>query len=49
MAGGGQQDSDQTVVSQTMCTLGKIVEGRRDTGLTTYCFFPDVQKAHDAI
>ena len=28
-------------------TLGKIIHGRKDAGLTPYCFFPDVQKAYD--
>ena len=27
--------------------LGKIIPGRKDAGLTTYCFFLDVQKAYD--
>ena len=26
-------------------TLGKIIQGRKDAGLMTYCFFLDVQKA----
>ena len=30
-------------------TLGKIIQGRKDAGLTTYCFFPDVQKACDTV
>ena len=30
-------------------TLGKIVQGRKDAGRTTYCFFLDVQKAHDTV
>ena len=30
-------------------TLGKITHGRKDAGLTTYCFFLDVQKAYDTV
>ena len=30
-------------------TLSKIIQGRKDTGRTTYCFFLDVQKAHDTV
>ena len=30
-------------------TLRKIIQGRKDAGLTTYCFFLDVQKAYDAV
>ena len=30
-------------------TLGKIIGGRKDAGLTTYCFFLDVQKAYDTV
>ena len=30
-------------------TLGKIIQGRKDPGLTTYCFFLDVQKAYDTV
>ena len=30
-------------------TLGKIIQGRKDAGLTTYCFFLDVQKAYDTV
>ena len=29
--------------------LGKIFQGRKDAGLTTYCFFLDVQKAYDTV
>ena len=29
-------------------TLGKIIQGRKDAGLTTYCFL-DVQKAYDTV
>ena len=32
-----------------MYTLGKIIQGRKDAGLTTYCFFLDVQKAYDTV
>ena len=28
-------------------TLGTIIQGRKDAGRTTYCFFLDVQKAYD--
>ena len=27
--------------------IRKIIQGRKDAGLTTYCFFLDVQKAYD--
>ena len=30
-------------------TLGQIIQGRKDAGLTTYCFFLDVQKAYDTV
>ena len=30
-------------------TLGKIIQGREDARLTTYCFFLDVQKAYDTV
>ena len=33
-------------------TLGKIIQGRKDAGLTTYCLyclFLDVRKAYDAV
>ena len=30
-------------------TLGKIIQGRKDAGLTTYCLFLDVQKAYDSM
>ena len=30
-------------------TLGKIIQGRKDAGLTTYCFFLDVQKAYGTL
>ena len=30
-------------------TLGKIIQDRRDAGLTTYCFFLDVQKAYNTV
>ena len=30
-------------------TLGKIIQGRKDAGRTTYCFFLDVQKAYDTV
>ena len=30
-------------------TLGKIIQGRKDGGLATYCFFLDVQKAYDKV
>ena len=30
-------------------TLGKIIQGRKDAGLKTYCFFLDVQKAYDTV
>ena len=29
-------------------TSGNIIQGRKDAGLTTYCFFLDVQKAYDS-
>ena len=32
-----------------MYTLGKIIQGKKDTGLTTYCFFLGVQKAYDTV
>ena len=32
-----------------MYTLGKIIQCRKDAGLTTYCFFLDVQKAYDTL
>ena len=32
-----------------MYTLGKTIQGRKDTGRTTYRFFLDVQKAHDTV
>ena len=32
-----------------MYTLGKIIQGRKDAGLMTYCFFLDVQKAYYAV
>ena len=28
-------------------TLGKMIQGRKDAGRTTYCFFLDVQKAYN--
>jgi len=30
-------------------TLGKIVQGRKDAGLPTYCFFLAVQKAYGKV
>ena len=30
-------------------TLGKIIQGRKDAGLPTYCFFLDVQKVYDTV
>ena len=30
-------------------TLGKIIRGGKDAGLTTYCFFLDVRKAYDTV
>ena len=30
-------------------TLGKILQGRKDAGLTTYCFFLDAQKSYDTV
>ena len=30
-------------------TLGKILQGRKDTGLTTYFFFLHVQNAYDTV
>ena len=30
-------------------TLGKIIQDRKYAGLTTYCFFLDVQKAYDIV
>ena len=30
-------------------TLGKIIQGRKDAGRTTYCFFLDVQKAYGSV
>ena len=30
-------------------TLGKILQGRKDAGLATYCFFLGVQKAYDTV
>ena len=29
--------------------LGKIIQGRKNAGLTTYCFFLDVPKAYDSM
>ena len=29
--------------------LGKVAQGRKDAGLTTYCFFLDVQTAYDTV
>ena len=29
--------------------LGKIIQGSKDSGRTTYCFFLDVQKAYDTV
>ena len=30
-------------------TLGNIIQGRKYAGLTTYCFFLDVQKTYDTV
>ena len=30
-------------------TVGKIIQGRKDARLTTYCFFLNVQKAYDTV
>ena len=30
-------------------TLGEMIEGRQNAGLTTYCFFLGVQKAYDTV
>ena len=30
-------------------TFGNILQGRKDAGLTTYCFFLDVQKAYGTV
>ena len=30
-------------------TLGTMIQGREDAGLTTYCFFLDVQKTCDTV
>ena len=30
-------------------TLGNIIQGWKDAGLTTYCLFLDVQKAYDTV
>ena len=30
-------------------TLGKMIQSRKDAGLTTYCVFLDVQKAYDTV
>ena len=32
-----------------MYTLDKIFQGRKDAGLTTYCFFLDVQKTYGTV
>ena len=32
-----------------MYTLGKIIQGRKDAGRTTYCFFLDVQRTYDRV
>ena len=32
-----------------MYTLRKVIQGRKDAGLPTYCFFLDVQKADDTV
>ena len=32
-----------------MYTLGKVIQGRKDAGLTTYCFFLEVQKAYGTL
>ena len=30
-------------------TFGKVTQGRKDAGLTTYCFFLDIQKAFGTV
>ena len=40
--------SDRSCVDHVY-TLGKIIQGRKDAALTTYCFFLDVQKAYDTV
>ena len=30
-------------------TLGKVIQGRVDAGLTAYCFVLDVRKAYDTV
>ena len=30
-------------------TVGKMLQGRKDAGLTTYCFFLDVQNGYDTV
>ena len=32
-----------------VCTVGKIIESSKNAGLTTYCFFLDVQKVYDCM
>ena len=32
-----------------MYTLDQVVQGRKDAGRTTYCFFLDVQRAYDTV
>ena len=32
-----------------MYTLGKLIQGRKEAGLTTSCFFQDIQKAYDSM
>ena len=32
-----------------VCTLNKILQGGKDAGLTTYCFFLNFQKAYDTV
>ena len=29
--------------------MGKIIQGRKDAGLATYCFFLDVQKVYGSV
>ena len=47
----GKQNLGQTVVAKNMCThtSGKVIQGRKDAGLTTHCLFLDVQKAYDTV
>ena len=40
---------NRSCVDHVYTLLGKIIQVRKDAGLTTYCFFLDVQKAYDTV